>query len=86
VAGGDSDAIEEEMGDLLLTVTSLCRKLGVKPENALNRATDKFIDRFEQVEQAVIAKGLDIGNLTMPELDAIWDENKKKSEKNAKKA
>ena len=86
VASGDSDAIEEEMGDLLLTVTSLCRKLGVKPENALNRATDKFIDRFEQVEQAVIAKGLDIGNLTMPELDAIWDENKKKSEKNAKKA
>ena len=85
MAEKDHDAIEEEMGDYLLTVTSLCRKIGVKPENALNRATDKFIDRFEQVETAVIGKGLDIDSLSMTELDAIWDENKQKSEKNTKK-
>ena len=82
---GENEKIEEEMGDYLLTVTSLCRKLGVNPERALNLATDKFIDRFEGVEKAVIEKGLDINELSMPELDAIWDENKKKSEKNAKK-
>ena len=70
------------MGDYLLTVTSLCRKLGINAENALNRATDKFIDRFEQVENAVISKDLDINSLSMAELDAIWDENKKKMQKN----
>ena len=73
------------MGDYLLTVTSLCRKLGINAENALNRATDKFIDRFENVENAVIEKGLDINELSMQELDVIWDENKKKIEKNVKK-
>jgi len=75
---GDSAAVEEEMGDLLLTVTSLARKLGVKSENSLNKATDKFIDRFEAVENEVIAENLDINELSMKELDAIWDKNKEK--------
>ena len=72
-------AIEEEMGDLLLTVTSLCRKLGVEPEVALNKATDKFIDRFETLENEVASRGKDITSLNMPELDAIWDEIKHKN-------
>ena len=73
---GDPNAISEELGDLLLTVTSLARKLGVKSEEALYHATNKFIDRFEQVENAVLAEGKDMESLTMPELDAIWDEIK----------
>ncbi len=85
MAQKDPDAIEEEMGDYLLTVTSLCRKLDVSPENALNRATNKFIDRFEGVEAEVIKRGLDINELKMQELDEIWNENKQKSEKNTKK-
>lgn len=72
-ASGDHAAVEEEMGDLLLTVTSLARKLGVKSEEALMHATDKFIRRFEQVEQAVMAGGKQMDQLSMPELDAIWD-------------
>ena len=75
---GDSNAVEEELGDLLLTVTSLARKLGVKSENALNGATDKFINRFEAVENEVVAENLDINELSMAELDAIWDKNKEK--------
>ena len=78
MAAGEQSAIEEEIGDLLLSVTSLCRKLGVKPEDALNRATDKFIDRFEKIENAVIESGKDISKMDMPELDAIWDEIKHK--------
>ena len=70
---GDRAAVEEELGDLLLTVTSLARKLGVKSEEALFHATNKFIDRFEKVENAVIAVGKDMDTLTMAELDAIWD-------------
>lgn len=75
----DASHMEEEIGDLLLTVTSLCRKLSVDPEVALNRATDKFINRFFMVEEAVLAKGMAMENLSMTELDRIWDENKHKN-------
>ena len=72
-ASGDQAAVEEELGDLLLTVTSLARKLGVKSEEALYHATNKFIDRFEKVENAVMAAGKDMETLSMAELDKIWD-------------
>ena len=72
-ASGDQAAVEEELGDLLLTVTSLARKLGVKSEEALYHATNKFIDRFERVENAVMDAGKDMETLTMAELDEIWD-------------
>ena len=72
----DRAAIEEEIGDLLLTVTSLCRKLDVDAEAALNRATDKFISRFNTIENEVLSEGKDIKAMTMPELDAIWDKIK----------
>ena len=75
---GNMTNVEEEMGDLLLTVTSLCRKLGIEPEVALNKATDKFINRFEALENAVIAAGKDVNSMTMEELDAVWEENKQK--------
>ncbi len=74
----DKAAIEEEIGDLLLTVTSLCRKLSVEPEVALNRATDKFIDRFEMLEKEILADGKDINSMNMTELDEMWDKIKKK--------
>lgn len=78
VACGNSEAIEEEIGDLLLTVTSLCRKLGVHPEEALKKATDKFIDRFETLECETQKRGIDINTATMETLDAVWDEIKHK--------
>lgn len=70
---GDKAHIEEEIGDLLLTVTSLARKAGVDCEQALSKATDKFINRFEKVENKVIEMGKEIDKMTMPELDAVWD-------------
>ena len=80
---GDAAAREEEMGDLLLTVTSLCRKLKIDPEVALNRATDKFIDRFDVVETAVLSQGKEMDQVDLGELNRIWDEIKhKKAEKN----
>ena len=75
---GDKAHIEEEIGDLLLTVTSLCRKIGVDPEVALNKATDKFIDRFDTLEKAILERGGDIKNMKMSDLDAIWEEIKHK--------
>lgn len=76
IASEPKERIAEELGDLLLTVTSLARKLGVDSEEALRHATDKFIDRFEKVEGEVINQGLDINELKMEELDKIWDKIK----------
>jgi tetrapyrrole methylase family protein/MazG family protein len=76
---GNAEHIEEEMGDLLLTVTSLCRKVGVESEVALSKATNKFIDRFEKIENAVLSEGLQMSDLSLAELDAIWDKNKKEN-------
>lgn len=73
VALGNNAQVEEELGDLLLTVTSLARKLGVNSEEALFHATNKFIDRFERLENAVISDGNNIENMAMSELDTVWN-------------
>ena len=75
----DRTSMEEEMGDLLLSLTSLCRKLGIDPEVALNRATDKFIGRFSVIETAVLEAGLTMDEVGVEELNRIWDENKHKN-------
>ena len=83
LSSGESDArAEEEMGDLLLTVTSLCRKLKIDPEVALNHATVKFIDRFAIVEDAVLKSGREMEKMSVSELNRIWDENKHQKAKN----
>ena len=76
IGGEGAERIEEEMGDLIFSVVSLCRKLGVEPEVALNKATDKFITRFSALESAVTAQGKDIFKLDMTELDTVWNEIK----------
>ncbi len=81
MAMGEQGNVEEEMGDLLLSITSLSRKLKVESEVALGKATNKFIDRFEEIEKEVIAKGKSMDELSLDELDAIWDKNKEKKRK-----
>ena len=76
VASGDINAIDEEIGDILLTVTSLARKVGVDSEASLNCATTKFIERFEKVENQVLLEGKDIKSISMPELNKIWEKIK----------
>ena len=78
MASGSSDEIFEEIGDLLLSITSLCRKLHVDAEMALNKATDKFIDRFREVENEVTSQNRAMSECSLEELDAIWDKIKKK--------
>lgn len=75
----DHEAIEEEIGDLLLTITSLSRKLDVDSELALSKATEKFISRFETLETEAAARGVDVNTASMVELDKIWDEIKHKN-------
>lgn len=68
--------LTEEVGDLLFSVVNLCRFFKIDPERALYDSTDKFISRFEKVEEKVNSKGLNMENLELQELDSIWDEIK----------
>ena len=81
MAEGNAAAIEEEIGDLLLTVASLARKLGINAEKALSDATDKFIRRFSFVEQAVTEAGYNMRELNDEKLDFFWQKSKEMQEK-----
>ncbi len=78
VESGDSDASYEELGDVLFSAVNVSRFIGVDSEQALGSACDKFISRFAMVEQLALDRGLDMKNATLEELDALWDEAKKK--------
>ena len=69
----NADAIEDEMGDLLFAVTNLARKLGVDPEVALRRTNDKFTRRFKFVEAGAERDEKELSNMTLEEMDALWD-------------
>lgn len=68
--------ISEEFGDLLFAAVNVSRFLKVDAEEALARATDKFIARFEALENLAVSRGIDMKNSTLEELDALWDEVK----------
>ena len=72
----DPAAIQEELVDLLFSAVNVSRFVDVDAEQALTASTDKFIRRFEQMEQLAIARGLDMDNATLEEWDALWNEVK----------
>jgi ATP diphosphatase len=71
-----SDALIEEIGDLLFAVVNLARKAGVQPESALDRANRKFRDRFEAMERLAESRGIQVPGAALDALDALWDEVK----------
>jgi len=71
-----SDALAQEIGDLLFAVVNLARKAGVDPGSALDRANRKFRDRFEAVERLAERRGLDLDQAGLEALDHLWDEVK----------
>jgi MazG family protein len=68
--------LEGELGDLLFAVVNLCRKAGVHPALALDKANVKFANRFGAVEKMAVQRGLTVGKASLEELDALWDEVK----------
>ena len=68
---GDTDLIEEEVGDLLFTVANLSRFHNIDPEAALRRALDKFVRRFAYIE-----KSADLRNPDLKAMDDLWNEVK----------
>ncbi len=75
-ASGDAARITGELGDLLFSVVNLSRFLHAEPESSLEGATAKFTDRFAKMEKAAALEGRDLKEMTLPEMDALWDEIK----------
>ncbi|KRQ86683.1 Nucleoside triphosphate pyrophosphohydrolase [Caloramator mitchellensis] len=69
--------ILEEIGDLLFAVVNVARFLKVEPELALTKTTNKFITRFEYIEKNAFKFGKTIQELTLEEMDKLWEESKK---------
>jgi ATP diphosphatase len=76
---------EEELGDLLFAVVNLARHLRCDPETVLQRATQRFIGRFQRMEQLASGAGRPFapagsdGGWTLPELDRLWEQAKRES-------
>jgi len=73
----DADASEAEMGDFLFSVINAARLYGINPDNALERTNAKFRRRFDYLEAQTIRRGRSLKDMTLAEMDAIWDEAKR---------
>jgi MazG family protein len=77
VLSGDRENMEEEFGDLMFSMINYARFLSIDAETALEKTNRKFMDRFTKMEEAVIRSGKHMNELTLGELDAIWNTIKK---------
>lgn len=73
--GGNGD-IEEEIGDLIFAVTNVSRFVKVDSERAAEKTCNKFVRRFSDMEKQAAAEGKNLSDLTLSELDALWDKAK----------
>ena len=79
VALNDSVKMEEELGDVFFSLINYARFLQVDAETALERTNRKFIDRFTKMEQMAIQKGKALTEMTLGEMDGLWNEIKKQN-------
>ncbi|MEY2573733.1 MAG: nucleoside triphosphate diphosphatase [Verrucomicrobiota bacterium] len=77
IATADPAKIADEVGDLLFAVVNLARKSGLDAEEVLQAATNKFVGRFNRVEDELRARGRKLGDAELKELDEIWNALKK---------
>ncbi len=80
IASQDRARIEDEIGDVLFAVVNLTRKCKIDAESALQGGTDKFVTRFNQLEDEVKARGKKLGDVDLSEMDEIWNAIKKNDE------
>lgn len=77
IKSGRKEGMKEEFGDLLFAVVNAARLYGVDPENALEHTNRKFISRFNHLEARSHEIGKSLREMTLAEMDAIWDEAKR---------
>lgn len=77
IANMDKDKAEAEFGDVLFSLINAARLYKINPDNALERTNQKFISRFNYLEEHTIKKGRSLHDMTLEEMDEIWNEAKK---------
>jgi MazG family protein len=77
IQSGKQEMIEEEIGDLLFALVNLARKCKIDAESALQSAIDKFVTRFNRLEDELKTRGRKLGETGLAEMDAIWDDIKR---------
>jgi XTP/dITP diphosphohydrolase len=77
LARDDKEASTSELGDFLFSVINAARLYKLNPDNALERTNQKFISRFNYIEQHTIRAGRQLTDMTLGEMDALWEEAKK---------
>jgi tetrapyrrole methylase family protein/MazG family protein len=75
----------EELGDILFTMVNIARKQKINPEDALRSANEKFRERFAKLEKRVYGQNKQLNDLTLAEMDAIWEEIKQEERKEGDK-
>ena len=73
----NSTKIEKEFGDVLFSLINYARFIGVDPESALEKTNKKFISRFSFLENEVKGKGLNLEDMSLKEMEEIWNKSKK---------
>lgn len=77
VAGGNEKEMEDEFGDVLFALINYARFIKVDPERALEQTNKKFIRRFQQIENMADEQGKSLHDMTLEEMDALWNKVKK---------
>ena len=77
ITSGSAEDSEAELGDFLFSVINAARLYGINPDNALERTNAKFRRRFDYLEAQTIRRGRSLKDMTLAEMDAIWDEAKR---------
>ena len=73
----DTEKIESELGDLLFSIINASRLYAIDPEAALEKTNRKFIKRFNYLEQETMVKGKSLHDMSLDEMNEIWEEAKK---------
>jgi XTP/dITP diphosphohydrolase len=76
----DKQRSTEELGDFLFSVINAARLYHLNPDNALEHTNQKFIRRFNYLEEHSIKQGRPLTEMTLAEMDALWEEAKKQEQ------
>ena len=77
IEGGEGTEIEQEFGDLLFSLVNVARLYNINPDTALEMTNRKFIKRFNYIENRTIKQGRSLKDMSLAEMDLIWEEAKK---------
>ena len=77
----DADRMEDEFGDFFFSLINAARLYKINPDNALERTNRKFISRFNYLEEHTLRQGRNLKDMTLAEMDEIWNEAKRNEKK-----